>query len=1489
MSKKIEGKPMQTMGAASLTTAEMEELVALFNQARYVEAEALARTMTSNFPQHAFGWKALGATLKQQGRIEEALLQLRKAAVLTPGDAETHYNLGITLQEQGLHQEAQGCFRQSLAIKADYLEAQRGLCASLAAQGLLAELVVGYQQMLALQPNQAEILNSLGAAQQGLGRFAEAELNFRQATEIQPDFASAHNNLGTSLQEQGRLGEAEVSYLRALQINPDLAPAYSNLGNTLMKLGRLAEAEASYISALKITPLSAETQSNLGITLQELGRLAEAEASHRRALAAKPDFVEGLINLGNTLKDMARLTEAEASYRRALEIKPDSAEAHHNLGAILKEQGRYVEAATCYRAALEIKSDYAGAHQNLSALWAHLSDFRQVIEESDAAMAIKPVSAVTWEQRLYAFSYHPDLAVEKIFAEFVRWGDRFPDPAVDFSAHDRTRGRRLRVGYVSPDFRRHTSRFFFLPLFANHDPSAVELFAYANVKREDEFTDQFKGVFDHWRNIRGVSDVDAAQRIRDDGIDILVDCCNHMRDARLGVFVLKPAPIQVTWLGAAWTTGLKMIDYVLFDPYLAPQGTLARESIVRLPHCFVSFRPPDETAEVAPPPCLKNAHITFGYSGRTERLNHRTFRVWGEILKRLPTARLILDFGPFADPPTQRYYRQFLTEHGLDINRVLMRKSANIFAGLNDVDILLDCFPHSGGTMLFDALWMGVPVLTLASRPPLGRIGTSLMMNLGLPEWVAESEEDYIAKACALAQNTQNLTDLRAGMRERMQRSPVMDGAGFAGGVEVAYREMFDRWANAKPRTRPCDHELKALATLGDQGHHQEMEALARSLTQRFPENGVGWSALGTALQRLGQGAQALEALQKAAVLCPGNAEVHYNLGVCFKAQGLTRDAEDSYRKALAIKPEFAAAHSNLGNILMERDQYVEAENSYRRALTIKPDYAEAYLNLSTALKEQGRCLEAMGSCRMALSIKPDLADAHLALGTLLQEQGELSDSILSYQKALAINPKNAKAHNNLGNTFQKLGRLSDSEACYRSALALKPEHANVYNNLGNTLKELGRINEAEVCYRRALELQPDFEDAFGNLLFTLNYHPDRSGEEIFAAYAEFDSRFCRPYQDKRLGFKNQRVWPRRLKVGYVSPDFCSHSVQLFLEPLLSNHNKELVEVYAYSELATEDVVTKRYKTYVDHWIPTVGMPNVVLAERMRSDGIDILVDLAGHTANNRLGVFVLKPAPVSISWLGYGYTTGLTAIDYILTDVTSFPMGSEDLFSETPWRLDASNYVYRPAQGMGAVSELPALERGYVTFGTLTRSVRVNYRTIRVWSEILKRTEGSRLVLDSKNFQDEGLRKSLLTQFAAQGIGGDRLDIGYHSPPWDVLRGMDISLDCFPHNSGTTLFETLYMGVPFVTLAGRPSVGRLGSTVLSGVGHPEWIAQSEHEYIEKAVALAADLPKLKKLRSGLRHEMESSPLMDEKGFTCKVESAYREMFSKWALTCVAI
>ena len=592
---------------------------------------------------------------------------------------------------------------------------------------------------------------------------------------------------------EGRTGEVETQAKILVEQFPFAGHAWQILGVAQQAQGK--PAAQALERAVNLMPENAEAHYNLGVAQEDKGRLEEAEASFRQALVLNPWFPNAHCYLGHTQRKQGLFEEALDSYRATLAIDPTHYGANIFLQFSLMREGRLVEAEELCRRTLKFKSDFSEMRQLHAKSLAYMSNFTDVVQESDRALEASNDHPVTWEQRLYCFSYHPDLSAEAIYKEFVRWGDRFPEPRVNFLSHDRNPNRRLRIGYVSPDFRKHTSRFYFWPLFQNHDRESFELFAYSNVDHEVDWTRQFRGQFEHWRDIRQLDDETAATLVQADGIDILVDLCGHMSGERLGLFALKPAPIQATWLGSAWTTGLKAMDYVLFDPYVAPEGTLTRESIIRLPHSFMVFRPKEDAPELQAPPCQKNGFVTFGYSGRTERLNHRTFRVWGEILKRLPDAKLILDFPPFADARTQDYYRTFLAQHGVDKDRVIMRKSPNIFEGLNDIDILLDSFPHSGGTMIMDALWMGVPALTLASRPPVGRLGTGMMMNLGLPEWVAQSEGEYIDKACQFAGDSQRLKELRTGMRERMQNSPLMDGPGFARNFEAAYRAMFEHWS----------------------------------------------------------------------------------------------------------------------------------------------------------------------------------------------------------------------------------------------------------------------------------------------------------------------------------------------------------------------------------------------------------------------------------------------------------------------------------------------------------------------------------------------------------------------------------------------------------------------------------------------------------------------------------------------------------------------
>ena len=750
-------------------------------------------------PDYADAYYNRGNALKGLKQLEAAVASYDKAIALKPDDADAYYNRGNALKELKQFDVAVDSYDKAIALKPDYADAYSNRGNALQELKQLDAAVASYDKAIALRPEYAEAYSNRGNALQELKQLDAAVASCNIAIALKPDYAEAYSNRGNALKELKQLDVAVASYDKAIALKPDFAHAYYNRGNALLELKQLDAAVASYDKAIALKPDYAEAYSNRGNALKELKQLDAAVASYDKAIALQPDYAQAYNNLGAILQEMGRLGEAEFSYRRAIEIEPDLAGAHSNLGTGLKELLRYAEAIKFTTKAIQINPKLAEAQQAHSAMLAYVSDFSDVVKHSNEAVALSSDNPKIWASRLFCYIYHPDLSAKEINAEHVRWGTRFPTLDTDiFDLHDRSPSRRLRVGYVSPDFRGHSCRFFFEPLFSQHDHARFELFAYSNVLNEDEHTQRFKTYFDEWRDILGASDQEVVEMVRRDRIDILVDACGHMQNNRLGVFTHKPAPIQLTWEGYSWTTGLKQMDYVLFDPYMAPPGTLAIEEIIRLPKTRTVFRPGERAVNepVKSLPALKTGNITFGYSGRTERLNYKVFNAWGKILERLPTAQLVLDYKMFSDAPTQAYYRDFLGQYGIDMSRVTMRNSLNIFEGLGDIDILLDSFPHNGGTMIFDALWMGVPALTLASRPPVGRIGASVMTNIGLSDWVAKDEYEYVDKAESFAKNVEELVRLRAGMRERMKASPLMDEAGFARDVESAFKDMWHRWCS---------------------------------------------------------------------------------------------------------------------------------------------------------------------------------------------------------------------------------------------------------------------------------------------------------------------------------------------------------------------------------------------------------------------------------------------------------------------------------------------------------------------------------------------------------------------------------------------------------------------------------------------------------------------------------------------------------------------
>lgn len=597
--------------------------------------------------------------------------------------------------------------------------------------------------------------------------------------------------------------------------------------------------------------------------------------------------------------------------------------------------------------------------------------------------------------------------------------------------------------------------------------------------------------------------------------------------------------------------------------------------------------------------------------------------------------------------------------------------------------------------------------------------------------------------------------------------------------------------------------------------------------------------------------------------------------------------AVDLIGRAIGINPREPAYHSNLAEAIRQLGDPEAALAACRRAIAINPDFAEAYTNLGNALREVGRPDEAANAYRDALRRKPTLPRTRSNLGDVLQELGNTDAAIAECSAAIQMNPALAEAHCNLGNALRSQHRLDEAICAYRRGTDLDPNLANAHSNLASTLAETGRLEEALACHDRAAAISPADASLGSSRLFTLQHDGERPAEEVFAEHKAWGRQFAVPLTIARTKLGETNLSPeRRLRVGYVSADFRRHPVGQFILPLLAAHDPHVCEIFCYSNLAALDPMKGLLKTHAHEWRNIFGLPDAVVADMVRRDRIDLLIDLSQHTSGNRLLVFARNPAPVQISYLGYPGTTGVPAIDYRLTDHFADPPGlTEELFTESLWCLPRSAWCFSECLPYPPVQPPPSTQGRSVTFGCFNRALKFDAQTIRLWVQILHVTPGSRLLLKDSAFQSADAVGRFTGFFTEHGIARERLELrGRDSDPiqhLDRYNNVDVALDTTNYNGTTTTCEALWMGVPVVALAGRTHASRVGVSLLSNAGLSELVAGNEMEYLRIAAALVADPQRLAALRSSMRDRMRASPLMDAARFARDVEEAYRGMWRR--------
>jgi len=724
------------------------------------------------------------------------------------------------------------------------------------------------------------------------------------------------------------------------------------------------------------------------------------------------------------------------------------------------------------------------------------------------------------------------------------------------------------------------------------------------------------------------------------------------------------------------------------------------------------------------------------------------------------------------------------------------------------------------------------------------------------------------------------------------------------------------RWVLAVDPDHAEANHLLGLA-LHQTGHNSEAAALIAKAVRQSPKNAAYHANLGVVLKVLNRLDEAAGSYSRSLAIDPKPAQVHSNLGVALLELDRPAEAATAHRQAIARDRNYAEAHAGLGMALDRLGQRPEAIASYRRAIALRPNYANAHLLLAVALGTQGSFEEALQSARRAVTLQPANADAHHTLGGIFLEMHRLDDAAASLRRAVEIKPTSL-LHRKLGGVLVDLSRSKEAAGEFLAAINADPQNADAYVALGNALFDLGnrqgalesysqagalkpgdpqmhvlaartllameRIAEGQAAARTALALDDDSLGARSLLLFTSNYEAGSTVEGVSA-----DARaYGRAAQRGRLRttHANARDPGKRLKVGFVSGDLYDHPVAQFLKSVLLALDRTSLELFAYATGPISDPTTEMLKTRFDHWQAVRYRTDEQLEALILEDGIDILVDLSGHTGASRLTLFARKPAPVTVTWLGYSGTTGLDAIDYILADRFVAPPGSEGQFTERVWRMPDSYLSFTIAEQAPEVAPLPALVNGYVTFGSFNNSNKLSAATLTLWARVIDAVPNSRLLLKSKVLEKREVAARVLAGLTAAGADTSRVDlVGFVSGASGHLGTygrVDIGLDPFPYNGTTTTCEALWMGVPVIALAGDRFIARVGESLLNSTGLGDWLAKTEDEYIARAVAAAADLPALAALRQGLRAQVAASPLCDAPRFARNLEAAFREMWTLW-------
>lgn len=974
----------------------------------------------------------------------------------------------------------------------------------------------------------------------------------------------------------------------------------------------------------------------------------------------------------------------------------------------------------------------------------------------EASRTAPELGAGEYGNYLYDLHYLSGLSPEEQRGAAAKFDDFFRD--VKWFRHRRRHGEKpLRIGYISADFRYHVVLRFVAAMLRGHGRTPFKVYAYMT-GAEDAFSVELAKRVDFWRNLRGLSPAAAARRIYEDGIDILVELGGHTVGNPLPIMAYKPAPIQISGIGYWASTGLSAIDYFLGDVYLDDEETQKAftETLLVLPRTHFCYTEVGSIPLPAlEPPCCRNGIVTFGSFNDFGKISDGTIRLWAEILERVPGSRLLLKGKIFDEPDNRAFALARLERMGIPQERVEARGFSLDYLGeYADMDVALDTFPYPGGGTTCDALFMGVPVVTMAGADHGGRFGKSLLMNLGLGELVANTAEEYVEKAVGLAGDEELLLVLRKKLRDMMQRSPLMDADRYRQDLTAAYTQVWKQFVEAQPipETGELPEIAERMETFLQAGNKRQALAEADAIWSARPEDERLLMRVAETAVQAGDAALASDVSLRLREISDNQGYVLYLLAA---AAWLSKDA-------------------------------AEAE----------PRIDEALSDVSLTEARRGEALFLRGEIKRAKGETEEAAEAYLAAS----------------------------------------GARSSSEA-----------RAEAYSRYLLCLYLAGK--DAAFISREAKR--------YGTFFAEITPYSHDPAEE---------------HHDT-------------LHIGYLLHGIAEKDALALLDVLFRYADQHRFEVYGYTlkELSYGDSLIFKMGT----WRCLSGLSTQEAAARIYEDGIDILVDLTGHTEGNGLPILAYKPAPIQLRGIQYPMTTGLEAVDYFLTDVHSSHKGEDQFYSEKLLHLPESHFCCSlPQKAEIYILPAPGLETGQLTFGVLARWEKVTDEAISAWAEILRRVAGARLLVLDGIFRDETRRAEALARLKAAGIDTSQVELVRWSDSYllDYCR-VDIALDTFPRTGKQSACEALFLGIPVVARKGHGHAERLAESILANAGLESLCAPDWMGYVEAAVELATDRERYIDLHMTLRRKVRQTALMNPQRYMDALEETYGDIFAAWENT----